>query len=158
MKDEYKLQLRMFVKLLWVCGFAFLYALGGIQFKWLRRFIAPAWLTGGMFLFSRDWRVFLQAPLLMAGLSLGYGAENFWPKVIKRFIFGAANGATAITHIFDRQFNKRDFWVLFALNIILCVVATVLMGVFNPVPARTEELIIGFTIGFISMFMPREKT
>lgn len=157
-KQEYKLQLRTFLKLLWVCVFALLYALGGIQFKWLRRFVAPAVLTSGMFIFSHDWRVFLQAPLLMLSLSLPYGAENFWLKIGKRFIHGFANGSTAIAHLFNKDLHKKDFWVLFNLNLILCVIICVGLGVFNPMgSARAEELAIGFIIGFLSMFIPRDK-
>ena len=140
-----------------VCGFALLYALGGIEMKWLRRFVAPAVLTSGMFIFSRDWRVFLQAPFLMATLSLGYGADSFWIKISKRVIYGFANGFTAITHLFDKKFNKRDFLILFNLNLLLCTIVTVVMGVFNPVIARAEELIIGFTISFLSIFIVKDK-
>lgn len=157
-KREYKLQLKVFAKLLWVCGFALLYSFGGIEYKWLRRFMAPAVLTSGMFIFSRDWRVFLQAPLLMASLSLGYGAEASWAKIGRRFIYGLANGLTAITHLFNKNFHKRDFWVLFNLNLILCVIICVGLGVFNPMgSARAEELAIGFIIGFLSMFIPGDK-
>src|SRR3989338_2956063 len=124
-KQEYRLQLKVFVKLLWVCGFSLLYALGGIEYKWLRRFAAPVVLTSGMFILSRDWRVFLQAPFLMLTLSLGYGAENLWLKIGKRFIYGLANGSTAITHLFNKNFHKRDFWVLFRLNLILCTIVCV---------------------------------
>lgn len=98
MTKEYKLQFKVFGKLLWVCIFALLYGLGGIEFKFIRRFIAPVWLGGGMYLFSKDWRTLLQVPLLMGSLSLGYGAELFWIKVAKRAIYGFINGLTNITH------------------------------------------------------------
>ncbi len=156
MNVEKKLQFRMFLKLLWVCVFALLYAWGGMEMKWLRRFIAPVWLTSGMFIFSRDWKVFLQSPLLMISLSLGYGADTFWVKVIKRTIYGLLNGMTAITHLFNNKTIKRDFWVLFILNIIVVTLACILLGVFNPVAARAEELILGFFIGFLSMFIPKD--
>lgn len=157
-KQEYKLQLKAIAKLLWVCGFALLYAFGGIEHKWLRRLAAPAVLTSGMFVFSRDWRVFLQMPLLMVSLSLGYGAEAFCVKISRRIIYGLANGSTAIAHIFNRNFHKRDFWILFNLNLILCVIICVGLGVFNPMgSARAEELAIGFIIGFLSMFIPKDK-
>jgi hypothetical protein len=157
MKPEYKVQIKEVIKLLWVVGFAILYALGGIEHKWLRRFIGPVWLTSGMFIFSRDWRVFLQAPLLMFGLSLGYGAEAVWLKVIKRFIYGLVNGASSITHLFNKEFNKVRFWVMFSLHVFLCSAVVIILGVFNPVSARAEELIIGFTIGMLPMYMPTER-
>ena len=156
-KIEYKFQLRAFIKLLWVCGFALLYALGGIEYKFLRRFIAPLWLTSGMFLFSRDWRVFLQAPLLMFSLSLGYGASEFWIKMGRRLIFGLANGFTNITHLFDESFDKKRFWTLFILSITILPILVAIFGVINPVNARAEELLIGFFIGVWPIFMVERK-
>ena len=155
---EYKLQFEAFFKLLWVCIFAMFYACGGIEYKFIRRFIAPVWLGGGMYLFSGDWRVFLQSIWLMASLSLGYGANSFWLKVGKRLIYGLANGFSAITHLFNKEFNKRDFWVLFRLNLILCIVVCIGLGVWNPMgSARAEELVIGFIFGFLSMYIPKDK-
>ena len=55
MRKEYKLQFEALFRILWVVVFALFYALGGIQFKWIRRFVAPVWLGGGLYLFSRDW-------------------------------------------------------------------------------------------------------
>ena len=153
MESEYKLQIKVFIKLLWVCGFALLYGLGGVEYKWLRRFIAPLWLGGGMYLFSRDWRVFLQMPLLMFSLSLGYGAANFWLKVWKRLLFGFANGFTNITHLFDQNFNKKRFWTLFVLAITITPVVYIVLGVINPVSARAEELLLGFFIAIWPMFI-----
>lgn len=160
---EYKLQLRALVKLLWVVGFASLYALGGIEYKFLRRFIAPIWLCSGMFVFSRDWRVFLQAPLLMLTLSLGYGADLLWIKIGRRLLFGFANGFTAIVHGVNFCFRKstrrdfRSFWILFRLHLILCCLVVVILGSQNPVIARTEELLIGLIIGLLPMYMIKEK-
>ncbi len=149
MNKEYKQQFKAFAKLLWVCGFALLYALGGIEHKEIRRFIAPVWLCIGQFIISKDWKVFFQAPLLMFSLSLSYGADTFWTKVGKRAIYGFANGLTAIIH--------RN-WTLLIMNIILITLACVMFGVWNPFnSARAEELAIGFMIGFLSMFMPKEK-
>jgi hypothetical protein len=164
-KPEYKIQIKALFKLLWVVGFAFLYALGGIEHKEIRRFIAPIWLTSGMYLFSRDWRVFLQAPLLMATLSMGYGAEAFWVKVGRRLLFAFANAITAIVHIridfhgagWNEVTLDRNFKILFNLNLILCAVVIITLGVLNPLQARAEELIIGFIIGLIPMFMPKDK-
>lgn len=148
-KLEYKLQLRALAKLFWVCGFGFLYAIGGIEHKEIRRFVAPIWLCSGMYLFSKDWKVFLQAPLLMVSLSLGYGADAFWAKIYKRAIFGLANSLTAFVH---------KNWKILIMHIILSVFACVAFGVFNPFnSARAEELAIGFIIGWLPMYMRKDK-
>lgn len=157
MNSEYKVQLRVLYKFLWVVVFALLYALGGINFKWIRRFIAPVWLGGGMYLFSRDWRVFIQVPFQMFTLSLGYGADTLWSKIGKRLIFGFANGFTNITHLFDKGFDKRRFWTLFGLAIIVNPVVIAVLGAINPVVARAEEMIIGFMIGLWSIFIIKDK-
>lgn len=157
MNTEYKTQFKVLGKFLWVVVFAFLYALGGINFKWIRRFIAPVWLGGGMYLFSRDWRTLLQAPLMMFSLSMGYGAETFWAKIGRRLLFGFANGFTNITHLLDKGFNKKRFWTLFGLSIVINPVVIAVLGAINPVVARAEEMIIGFMIGLWSIFIIKDN-
>lgn len=154
---EYKIQFKQLGKLLWVCSFALLYALGGIDNLWLRRYMAPCWLGLGMYLFSKDWRKLLQVPLLIGALHLGYGASELWQKIIKRFLFGFAAGFSSITHLFDIKFDKRNFWTLFSLALTVTPAITITLGVINPVVARAEELIIGFFIGLWPMYMTKES-
>ena len=157
MNNEYKLQIRAFLKLLCVCGFALLYALGGVEHKELRRYVAPLFLTGCMWLFNRNWKVFLQAPLLMFTLSLGYGADTLWEKIIRRLGYGAANGATSMAQWVSKR-NSRDFWILFVFHVFLCIITCVVLGVLNPTgSARAEELVMGFIIGFLTIYMPKDK-
>jgi len=149
MNPEYKIQIREFLKILCVVVFALLYALGGVEFKLLRRFIAPLWLSACMFAFSSDWRVFIQAPLLMISLSLGYGADNFFIKLLRRGVFGMANGMAAAIH--------RN-WKLLIMHVALCIFVCIAFGVFNPFgSARAEELCIGFIIGWLPMYMVKDK-
>jgi len=153
MSNEYKLQFRILGKFAWVVVFALLYALGGIHFKWIRRFVAPVWLGGGMYLFSRDWRVFIQVPFQMATLSMGYGADLFWEKIGRRLLFGFANGLPNLTHLFDKGFNKKRFWTLLSLAVLLNPIIIAILGAINPVVARAEEMLIGFFIGVWSIFI-----
>lgn len=149
MNSEYKTQIREILKILCVVIFASLYAFGGVEFKILRRFIAPIWLSVSIFAFSGDWKAFIQAPLLMITLSLGYGAENFFVKLVKRGLFGLANGITSIVY---RQ------WKLFIVHIILCILLSVAFGVINPFgSARAEELAIGFIIGWLPIYMVKDR-
>ena len=157
MRAEYKIQIRALFKLFWVVGFALLYAWGGIDNKVLRRFIAPAWLGIGMWAFSGDWRVWLQIPLLIAGLHLGYGADTLWHKIARRMVYGLAVAVTPVSHLLDKNINRRSACIMLMLNLLICVTVIVILGVLNPVPARYEETIIGFVIGFLSMFIPNDK-
>ena len=155
--EEKKLQLRMFLKLLCVCVFALLYAWGGMEMKWLRRYLAPVWLTLSMFYFSRNWKVFLQAPLMFGSLSLGYGADTTWIKIIKRGIYALANGTTSLVHIWTAESVKK-FWILFCLNMGIGLAISIVLGVLNPLPARAEELLFGVFFGLLVIYMPKDKT
>lgn len=149
MNAEYKIQIREILKIICVIIFAVLYALGGIEFKVLRRFIAPIWLSISIFSFSGDWKAFIQAPLLMITLSLGYGAENFFVKLAKRGLYGLANGITSVIY-------RR--WKLFIIHVLLCISLSVAFGVFNPFgSARAEELAIGFIIGWLPIYMVKDR-
>lgn len=156
MNNEYKFQIRAFLKLLCVCGFALLYGLGGVEHKELRRYVAPLFITSCMWLFSRNWRVFIQAPLLMLTLSLGYGAEVFWVKIVKRLFYGTANALTIYGQWWSCK-NKQTKIVMVSLNLIIVPLVIVVLGVFNPINARSEELVIGFIIGLLSMYTPDDK-
>lgn len=156
MEDEKKIQIRQYLKLLCVLIFACLYAWGGMENKWLRRFVAPTFLCLSSFYFCRDWRVLLQMPLLFGSLSLGYGADITWIKILKRSIFGLANASTAWVHFWTCE-TKKFFYILIGLNYTFILLSCIILGVFNPLHARAEELLIGFSIGIISMFMPKER-
>jgi hypothetical protein len=109
-----------------------------------------------MFLFTRNWRVFLQAPLLMFAFSLGYGGtDNMVIKFLKRLVIGLLYGATPIVHVIWSKDKKM--WFAFSLNVALCALVMVVLGIFNPFHARAEELLIGTVIGFLSMFMANKK-
>ena len=161
MNREKKLQLMEWSKFLWIFVFAALYSWGGIEMKWLRRYLAPAVLTGGMYFYCRDWKVIFQLPLQMLTLSMGYGADTFWAKVGRRALWGLANGCSSITYHTLDLFSNVEYkkvtgfykqWLgvaIFQLTLILN--ASILFGVLNPFPARAEEFTIGVFLAFIPM-------
>lgn len=158
MNDERKQQLLVLVRCVFVIGFGILFSWGGIENKWLRRFIAPSELSLGMFLFSRDWRVFLQTPLMMITLSLGYGSDVFWIKVTKRLIWGVSNGISSSGHSILTALDNSHLWVLVVLQNIFVISSVVILGVFNPLPnARIEEFSIGCLIALLPMMSVRRK-
>lgn len=153
---EYKLQFIAFGKTLWICVFALLYGIGGISKKWIRRFLGPLWMLGGVVLFSKiqgvfQWWILLYPVLLCASLHLGYGGtDNVWIKVRKRAIYGLALGVSA----FPLCFNSH-LWGLFFFHCCLCVVASIFYGVINPFRnnARAEETVLALFLTIIPMFL-----
>lgn len=144
-------------KIVWLAGFSLLYALGGTSGKWKRRYIAPAYLTVGVILFSLIqsnfslWYI-LFYPLLIGATSIGYGGRSALTKLFKhkwivRMIVGFALAFASIPiAIVTGQ------WLMFGLHCILCILVSVVMGVGNPISARGEEVVIATTAGFIPLF------
>ncbi len=152
-KEERKIQIEVFLKLLCACVFALLYAWGGMELKWLRRFVAPALLSLSMFYFSRDWKVFIQLPVMFLTLSLGYGADSLFLKIVKRMVFGFANGASSSIY----NFIKKN-WLLAGFQVLLLIETYFIIGVWNPFPsARAEEIFLGLMIALIPMLSIKNK-
>jgi len=147
MVPEKKEQIETYFKFIIIFIFAGLYAWGGLEFKWLRRFLAPAILCFGMFGFSRDWKCLIQMPFMMATLSLGYGATALWGKILRRGIFGLTNGISSSTY---NIIKKR--WLLIGIQVVLLVGLYIAVGVWNPfLSARAEESFFGLIIPIISI-------
>lgn len=152
--SETTLQIVAVCKLLCACGFGLLYGLGGMVNKAIRRYAGPAWIAGGITLFSlwtgsfKPW--YLAYPLLLMGaLHMGYGADDTGHKIIRRALAGLAVGCSSIPLLFP-VFN----WGLFILHLVMCVGISVSLGVWNITRnARNEETCIGFVYAFLPMFM-----
>lgn len=152
MSSEKKTQIKVILKLLVVVVFASLYGWGGMEMKWLRRFVAPAILCLSAFGFSRDWRYLVQMPAMFITLSFGYGADSVIGKIVKRFIFGALNGASSST---VNIWQKR--WIVFGFQVVLIATAYIAFGVWNPLPsARAEETLLGALIALIPMMSVKD--
>ncbi len=137
--DEKKRQLRIIlIKLpaLLIC--AGLYAWGGMEHKWLRRFLAPFVCFASMFSITKDWRTLGQMFLLMLTQTLGYGAHSLWMKIFKRGLYGGLNG---ISSSFFNFVKGKDLLVFIQIGLLITMY--VLFGVWNPVSARAEETILG---------------
>lgn len=158
MTQERKDQLLNLLRIAFVIGFAYLYSEGGMHDKWLRRYVAPLELSLGLFLFSRDWRVFLQVPFLMASLCLGYGADQQWLKILKRMLFGFASGASSSGYIIYLSIKNSHLWILASFQTLLVLSSCVIFGAFNQLSsARSEEFTIGLIIALIPMMTVRKR-
>jgi len=151
--NEKKLQIRLILKLLVVVIFASLYAWGGMEMKWLRRFLAPAILCLSAFGFSKDWRYLVQMPCMFITLSLGYGGDNLWYKILRRGIFGFANGvSSSVVNIW------KKVWLVVGFQIALLTSAYIVFGVWNPLPsARAEETLLGALVALLTMMSVKDK-
>jgi hypothetical protein len=134
--------------------FALAYSIGGTEDmggKWIRRYLGPAILCLGMFAYSRSWKSLIQAPVMMITLSMGYGADAEWLKIVKRAVWGACNGAASgLSGLLERR-----LWLPVAQMVILTGIC-VLLGVYNVLPsARVEEFTIGVFIALLPMMSAR---
>ena len=126
--SDKRLQLRLSIAVICCAVCAVLYSWGGVEAKWLRRFVMPAVFFATAFGLTRNWRVLITAPLAVLGMCLGYGADVLWLKIVKRWYCGALIG-------FGLSCN-----IVYA---ILASAISIVLGVFNPFPARYEEMLLG---------------
>lgn len=148
--SEKKQQIHVLIKLLVVVVCCGLYSWGGIEHKWLRRFLMPLVYTLTMYAYSRDWRCFIQLPLMCLTLSTGYGVNSkfarlgrliFKPEIFvkcfARFVYGLLNGFSFSTY--NIICKKPLVWIF---GVIMAILGSVYLGVFNPTTARVEETLI----------------
>lgn len=156
MKEEHKKFWKVASKLLIIVIFALLYSAGGtadMGGKWLRRFVAPFILCMAMWGYSRDWKALIQMPFMIIGLSFGYGATNLWGKILRRTIYGIANGS------FCSVYNAiRKRWLLVWTQVGLVISMCIIFGVWNPISARAEETFLGVMIALIPILGAERKT
>lgn len=141
-RTEKEFQTDIILDMLTVVAFASLYAWGGIEGKFIRRYIAPLILVLRIFWKSGNVWSFVQVPLSFITLSMGYGADTVIGKITRRFIYGSLNGlATQIDNFFDKKF------VTAAVYSLIVTTAYVWLGTTNPFPARVEETVLGALLG-----------
>ena len=139
--SEKKLQWKTVISMCVVVLCASLYSFGGMEYKFLRRFLAPFSAAVYLAIISKDPLQLIKAPLLILASSLGYGADSAWLKIIKRAYVGLAFGLGAsITDIIKKK------WVVVAYSMVAIVSVFIVYGVLNPVPARVEESLLGLII------------
>lgn len=73
---EKSYQIKILTSLVVVVLCAGLYAWGGMEMKWLRRFIAPCIAAGYLAIINKDFMQLIKAPLLMAASCVGYGESS----------------------------------------------------------------------------------
>ncbi len=141
--NEYTILYTAFGTLIGLALASLLYSLGGRSGKWKRRFIASfilaitvniASLVMGRFSF---W-LFLAFPALIAGFSMGYGADTLMGKILRRSIYAVSVIASGL--IFCFVFGGNAWWVL-PVHIGVGLFS-IYLGVRNPVYAAAEEVFV----------------
>lgn len=152
--NEYTLQLVSFCKILWLAIFSYLYGLGGIQFKAIRRFVGPAWIALGVFVFQH-WQghvnplTFAFPVLLCAALHKGYGGDDLKTKIGKRALVGLFLALSALPLAIVSK-----LWILYVFHVVLVISASVVFGVWNPFKnARDEESNVAVAAVWLPMFL-----
>lgn len=153
MKNEQKQLLFFIARAMALVAFAILYSIGGSGDFFggvltIRRWIAPAILVGVGFWVSLDWRMLVAYPFMGAALTLPYGADETWAKIGLRAVFGLA---CAVAYNIPHLLNRR--WIMACFGAFLALLASVMLGVWNPTPdAMVEQGCIGLLIGFSYIF------
>lgn len=151
---EYNLQLIASLKIIWLACFGYLYGLGGISNKWIRRFIAPAWMMLGIFSFSQwqgvwSYWYLLFYPIAVIGLHRGYGSDKTMVKVYKRAVYGLILSCASIPIV-----AHSHYWFLFALSCFISVLSCVVIGAFDaPRNARDNETLIATFCFLLTLFL-----
>ena len=153
--NEYPLQFIAFGKIVWVAVFALLYGIGGISGKYWRRYVGAFWMGLGVALFGImqgmfQWWHLVYPILLSASLSIGYGVNtnDIIAKIRKRAVYGLALGISAVPLLFNSH-----LLVLFGFHVLLCMSASIVLGAFNPVNARSEETLIAILSTVLILFL-----
>lgn len=132
-----------------------LYAWGGIQKKWLRRFLGSSVLVGSVtavLIMRHIWEPLFLIVFPLQGLawSLPYGADSLFPKIVKRAIFASASVACGI--VFCIKFGGNAWFVLIPHAGV--ALWSVYMGVKNPIESVAEQGAICFMLSLGLIMYP----
>lgn len=138
--NEYNTVYQFFGAMIGLSVAVLLYMLGGRKDKIIRRLGSATVLaiTNNVLTVIRGiWSPWflLMVPALFAGFSMGYGGDNTWTKVIRRFIY--AVGVLACGLIFCFQLGGNA-WILFVAHAGVGL-WSIWLGVKNPIEAPAEE-------------------
>lgn len=143
------------MRLFAVLVFSTLYVIGGREHKWIRRFIAPLFFVGilalvSYFVQSQYWRL---APLagLPIVLSLGYtDKDGFGFGWARRLIYGTLFGGIGLAMGF-----MYGLWYIGLWQMLMAILASMILGLLNPLEAVNEEALISTLSVMFIPFMIR---
>lgn len=149
-----------FIAVLFAACYAFLQMLGGRANKTLGisarvwgRIIAPFFLSLGMIGLSLavhhfKWWNLLCAPVYFLAVNIGYGGDKLWVKILRRLLWAIIKLCGALPFVL---FSHA--WIIFGVQVFLCVTAAEAFGVTSILIAPKEEFIINFCSVLFTPFM-----
>ncbi len=152
---EKKLQIKVIIALFIVFIFSSLYAWGGMEHKYLRRFVAPIIYFTSISILYKDKTYFWRLPIACLMLSMGYGADVLAQKIIRRFVFAILN---SIVFLPSPRLEDRKWIISSGFHIIFVVCLHMIFGILSLLPARAEEALLGAGLVLIpSLMIPKEE-
>lgn len=141
--NEYTILYTAFGSMIGLSLACLLYALGGREGKWKRRFIASLILSitlnlAALVMGRFSLWLLLAFPALITGFSMGYGADTLIGKLIRRSIYAVSVIASGL--IFCFTFGGVAWWVL-PVHVGVGLFS-IYLGVRNPVYAAAEEVFV----------------
>ena len=139
------------LRMLSVMVFMLCYAIGGRAHKWIRRFLGPLLFVGVLavvtyFVQSQYWRL---APLagLPIVLSLGYSDKDGFGW-LRRLLYGTLMGGIGLA-----MGILTGNWILGIYQFFMAFLASIILGILNPIEAVNEEALIAGMSVFMIPFM-----
>ena len=125
-----------------------LYAAGGTTGfrKYWRRFVASFILAAScnliaVYLHTWAWPMLLMWPVLIGGMSLGYGGDTVGVKVLKRSIFALGVCTAGVFGLWATDFTGMG-WLVLGLQVVVGA-GSIALGVINPFKnAPVEQYLI----------------
>jgi len=131
----------------------FLWMWGGRAGKWKRRFLGAGVQILGINILSIitgtwAWQFILALVPEMGSRSLGYGGSTTTQKLIKRAVF--ALGSLGVGAILAWGAGWWDKAVILLICQAVASVVSVVLGVWNPLPAAVEEVFVCLSLKYIN--------
>jgi hypothetical protein len=120
-----------------------------------RRFVGAAILAGSTSFIAGQTSSWVPQylafyPCLILGFSLGYGGDENWKKIIRRYAYATGVLSCCLFGMWAKSFSADSIVVVVLASII--GLTSVIMGVFNPFKsARLEEFLIAQVL---TLFIP----
>ena len=128
---------------------------GGRKGKWKRRYIGSALQTIAINVISFlvgtwVWQFALSLVPEIASRTLGYGGDTIGEKIMRRSVFAAGSLVAGVCLAWGLGFSHNAIIILICQAI--ASIVSIVLGVWNPVPAAVEETFVCLSLKYINYF------